>query len=153
MRRRSFLRTAGGGSLVITTGLAGCTSRGASNETSKPVEGALVEMTEENVFEPADIAVSAGETVVWRNVGQGMNFVLEVRALFDQPFPAAHKCAALTKLFGWNVTLSDHAGSAKLRRPESRVVSPHSGQGACSHACLQRRSTPSSSGSGRNTIV
>jgi hypothetical protein len=38
-----------------------------------------------------------------------------VDALLDQPFPAAHECAALTQFLGRNVTLCDHAGSAKLR--------------------------------------
>jgi len=44
-----------------------------------------------------------------------MDFVFEVCTLLDQSLPAAHSCAAHTQFFGRYVTLSDHAGSAKLR--------------------------------------
>lgn len=70
MKRRSLLRAvASGCGLVVATGLAGCAGRVASTE--EPTDGTetFIEMTVDDVFEPAAVTVAAGDRVVWRNVG------------------------------------------------------------------------------------
>lgn len=67
MNRRTFLRAASASSLVAV-GLAGCTTR------TNPSDGAVsdetvVEMTPDDAFEPAELTVSPGDTVVWKTVG------------------------------------------------------------------------------------
>jgi plastocyanin len=57
MRRRRFLAVAGAGA---TTSLAGCTALG-SNDGSYDVGMTAV------AFDPVEVTVSVGESVVWRN--------------------------------------------------------------------------------------
>jgi len=64
MDRRTYLRVSG---VALAGGLAGC---GGSDETpTATAQGNLVAMTDDLVFDPAEITVSAGETVTWENVG------------------------------------------------------------------------------------
>ena len=61
--RRTLLQR--GGLVLTSVSIAGCldsTTGGASSTTT-------VEMTDELVFKPAKITISAGDTVRWRNVG------------------------------------------------------------------------------------
>ncbi|MDZ7701324.1 MAG: plastocyanin/azurin family copper-binding protein [Halobacteriales archaeon] len=70
--RRQYLRAlAGTGALATALPLAGCSGGdGGSEPTTEPSGStATVEMTDDLVFDPADIEVSAGTTVVWENVG------------------------------------------------------------------------------------
>lgn len=67
MNRRTFLRTAGASSLV-SVGLAGCTTRAGPSDGTASDE-TLVEMTPDDAFEPVELTVSPGETVVWKTVG------------------------------------------------------------------------------------
>ncbi len=66
MNRRTFLRATGTSSLV-SVGLAGCTTLGSSDGVAS--DETLVEMTPDDAFEPAELTVSSGETVVWKTVG------------------------------------------------------------------------------------
>jgi len=68
MDRRTILRMSG---VALAGGLAGC---GGSSSSDTPAgtetgSGTLVEMTDNLVFEPAEITVSVGDTVTWENVG------------------------------------------------------------------------------------
>ncbi|AUV82827.1 hypothetical protein C2R22_15255 [Salinigranum rubrum] len=70
MKRRSVLQAIGGGhGLIVAAGLAGCTGRVASTEQSTNTTGTSIEMTIDDVFEPAAVTISTGDRVVWRNVG------------------------------------------------------------------------------------
>lgn len=69
--RRRFLRAAG--SVAVAGLLAGCTSAGsegnASDGGSESVDGTLVEMTGDFLFDPETVEISTGETIVWRTEG------------------------------------------------------------------------------------
>lgn len=67
--RRQYLRTLAATSGATTAvSLAGCTGGdGAATESND--DTVRVEMTDELVFDPADIDVDAGTTVVWETVG------------------------------------------------------------------------------------
>lgn len=67
MKRRSVLRAIGG--LIVAAGVAGCTGRSASAEQSTTTAGTSIEMTIDDVFEPAAVTISTGDRIVWRNVG------------------------------------------------------------------------------------
>lgn len=70
MDRRTVLRNLGVGTAInIGIPLAGCIGLGASENTSGTVDGPLVEMTDDNRFEPDGVTIPVGETVVWRTVG------------------------------------------------------------------------------------
>lgn len=62
-----FLRAAGASSLV-SVGFAGCLTRADSSDGTASDES-LVEMTPDDAFEPAELTISPGETVVWKTVG------------------------------------------------------------------------------------
>ena len=64
MDRRTYLRVSG---VALAGGLAGC--GGSSSGDTPTTQGNLVEMTDDLVFEPAEITVDVGETVTWENVG------------------------------------------------------------------------------------
>lgn len=68
LTRRTFLQgtgTVGGAALI-----AGCgKNRGGGGETQDGETTRKVEMTDDLVFDPADVTVSEGTTVVWENVG------------------------------------------------------------------------------------
>lgn len=70
MDRRTVLRGLGAGStLVIGLSLSGCVGRGTSGAGAGDVDGTLVEMTDDNRFDPDAVTIPVGETVVWRTVG------------------------------------------------------------------------------------
>ena len=55
--------------VALAGGLAGCGGSGSADTPDGTQQGNLVEMTDDLVFEPAEITVSAGETVTWENTG------------------------------------------------------------------------------------
>lgn len=59
--RRAFLRTAGGATALVAGAAGVATGQEATRHT--------VEMTDDLVFDPAEITVAPGDTVVWENVG------------------------------------------------------------------------------------
>lgn len=61
--RRTFVR--GTGALVVAGSMAGCGDTGGGGG------GNTVEMTSDLTFEPSDLSVATGETVLWENVGGG----------------------------------------------------------------------------------
>ena len=63
--RREAVRA--GGAVVVGVGLAGCSGGGGGG--SGGGDGNTVDMTDELVFDPETLTVSAGTTVVWENVG------------------------------------------------------------------------------------
>lgn len=72
--RRQHLRTIGAAAAAVTAlPLAGCSGGGGSEPTETSGDGGdgsvTVDMTDELVFDPAEIEVPAGTTVVWENVG------------------------------------------------------------------------------------
>lgn len=71
--RRRFLRTAGQAALGMTALpiLAACApSGGEAGATRTPgAGGAVVEMTDDLRFVPAQLTVKVGDTVTWRNTG------------------------------------------------------------------------------------
>lgn len=70
MNRRTVLRNLGAGTaLGIGLPLAGCIGLGTSGAAFGDVDGELVEMTDDNRFEPEAVRIPVGETVVWRTVG------------------------------------------------------------------------------------
>ncbi len=66
MDRRTVLRLSG---VALAGGLAGCGGSGSGDTPTGTDAGNLVEMTDELVFDPAEITVSVGDTVTWENVG------------------------------------------------------------------------------------
>jgi plastocyanin len=76
--RRALMRAAAGGALVGAAGAAGTASAQEATETESGGDGDggggggytwTVEMNDENVYEPENIQVRPGDTVVWENVG------------------------------------------------------------------------------------
>jgi plastocyanin len=72
--RRSVLnRVATTGAAAIGVGLAGCSGGGGGGDDDDGGDGngdgTTVDMTDDLVFDPEDITVSAGTTVTWENVG------------------------------------------------------------------------------------
>jgi plastocyanin len=80
--RRALMRAAAGGALAGAAGAAGSASAQEETETESGTETDeggdggggggntwTVEMTDENVFEPQELEVRPGDTVVWENVG------------------------------------------------------------------------------------
>lgn len=65
MQRREFLSTAGGSAGGVAVAVAGAAGSGAAQEGTSHT----VEMTDGLTFEPAEIIVAPGDTVVWENVG------------------------------------------------------------------------------------
>jgi len=61
--RRAFLRTAAGGGAAI--GTAGAAGAAAAQEGTTHT----VDMTDDLVFDPDEISIEPGDTVVWENVG------------------------------------------------------------------------------------
>ena len=64
------------GSLVVGASLAGCTDGGGNGNGGTPTDGnggsdgnTTVEMTDDLTYDPKDVTVSSGTTVVWKNVG------------------------------------------------------------------------------------
>jgi len=72
MRRREFLRTAGGAS-GAAAGVAGASGVGAAAEEEEEESGGgtthTVEMTDGLVFDPEELTIAPGDTVEWVNVG------------------------------------------------------------------------------------
>ncbi|MBX0286344.1 cupredoxin domain-containing protein [Haloarcula salinisoli] len=66
MDRRTVLRLSG---VALAGGLAGCGGSESGDTPTATAQGNLVEMTDELVFEPAEITVSVGDTVTWENTG------------------------------------------------------------------------------------
>ena len=66
MDRRTILRVSG---VALAGGLAGCGGSGSGDTPTATAQGNLVEMTDDLVFDPAEITVSVGDTVTWENVG------------------------------------------------------------------------------------
>lgn len=65
MKRRSVLQAIGGGhGLIVAAGLAGCTGRAASTAQSTNTTGTSIEMTIDDVFDPAAVTISTGDRVV-----------------------------------------------------------------------------------------
>jgi plastocyanin len=64
MRRRRFLAAAGA---AATAPLAGCTALGSGDDFDVGMTAVA--------FDPAEVTVSAGETVVWRNTSSRMHTV------------------------------------------------------------------------------
>ncbi|MFB6299500.1 MAG: plastocyanin/azurin family copper-binding protein [Halobacteriales archaeon] len=62
--RRAFLRSAAGGAAI--TGTAG---QAAAQEEEDDGTTHTVEMTDELVYDPEEITIAPGDTVVWENVG------------------------------------------------------------------------------------
>ena len=62
MRRRDFLRAAGGlgGAAAVAAGSAGAQEGGTTH---------TVDMTDQLVFDPDELTIAPGDTVVWENVG------------------------------------------------------------------------------------
>lgn len=70
MNRRSILRGLGGGTVLgFSISLSGCFRLGGSGDASEDVDGTLIEMTDDDRFEPDTVTIPVGETVVWRTVG------------------------------------------------------------------------------------
>lgn len=70
MYRREILRNAcAGGALAIGLSTAGCLGLASSSAASPGVDGTLVEMTDDDRFDPDRATIPAGEMVVWRTVG------------------------------------------------------------------------------------
>ena len=77
MKRREFLRTAGGTAGAV--GVAAASSSGAAAQEDDGEDGGengegggqttTVEMTDGLAFEPEQVTVAPGDTVVWENVG------------------------------------------------------------------------------------
>lgn len=68
--RRAVLGTSAGVAAAVLTGFAG--SVAAQEEGGEGMDGPqtyTVAMTDDLVFDPADITISPGDTLVWRNVG------------------------------------------------------------------------------------
>ena len=59
--RRAVLRR-GAATIAGATAIAGCSGGG-------PAEAVIVELTDENAFEPDNVTVASGGTVTWVNVG------------------------------------------------------------------------------------
>jgi plastocyanin len=57
-----------GGAVAIGLSSAGCLGIGSSGAASSDVDGTLVEMTDDNRFDPDRVTIPAGERVVWRTV-------------------------------------------------------------------------------------
>ncbi|MDY6818679.1 MAG: plastocyanin/azurin family copper-binding protein [Halobacteriales archaeon] len=66
--RRTFLRSAVGGAAI-----AGATGQASAQETESGGSGGgtthTVEMTDQLVYDPEEITIAPGDTVVWKNVG------------------------------------------------------------------------------------
>ncbi len=70
MYRREILQDiCVGGGVAIGLSSAGCLGIGSSGAASPDVDGTLIEMTDDNRFEPDRATIPARETVVWRTVG------------------------------------------------------------------------------------
>lgn len=70
MDRRMMLRNLGAGTaLLVGLPFAGCVGLGTSGAVSGEVDGTLIEMTDDNRFDPDAVTIPVGETVVWRTVG------------------------------------------------------------------------------------
>lgn len=72
--RRQYLRTIGAaGAAATVLPLAGCTGGDGDDEPTDANGGGgdtvTVDMTDDLAFDPAEIEVAAGTTVVWENVG------------------------------------------------------------------------------------
>ena len=65
MNRRDVLRTGG---LALAGAVAGCSGGSESTPTAAP-EQPRVDMTDSLRFEPAELTVDVGETVVWETTG------------------------------------------------------------------------------------
>jgi plastocyanin len=70
MRRRRFLAAAGA---AASTSLAGCTALGSGDDFDVGMTAVA--------FDPAEVTVSAGETVVWRNTSSRMHTVTAYESL------------------------------------------------------------------------
>jgi plastocyanin len=66
MDRRTLLRASG---VALAGGLAGCGGSSTEDTPSGTEVPNLVEMTNANQFDPAELTVSVGETVTWKTVG------------------------------------------------------------------------------------
>ena len=65
--RRAVIR---GGGAALVAGVAGCGgSTGDGSDGNDGSEEVLVEMTDELVFDPEEVTVSVGDTVVWETTG------------------------------------------------------------------------------------
>lgn len=67
IHRRRIIRIAG---VAVPTTLAGCLAPAENDDDDDgDTPQATVEMTDSFVFDPADLSISAGTTVVWENIG------------------------------------------------------------------------------------
>lgn len=109
IRRRTFLRAAGGIAIAGASVLAGCTSGGSEGSGPKDIESWLSETDNfdsvkdetdtksvtvevgpkgnENTFAPAAIKISRGTTVVWKWIGTGSHNVVARDEAFNSGSP------------------------------------------------------------------
>lgn len=69
---------------ALTMGLAGCASIGLDSE-SEPVDGVLVRMTSDFIYDPESVTVPVGEMVVWRTQG----FTPHTVTVYEDEIPEA----------------------------------------------------------------
>lgn len=83
MNRRQLVRIIGGAAAVPV--LAGCTVLDALDETRT-----VVEITGDNLFSPGGVSISAGDTVVWRNMSTSPHRLSTDPSEFEDDVPVQY---------------------------------------------------------------
>lgn len=111
MDRRTVLRIGGA---TLAGGLAGC--GGSESDTPAGTEtGTVVEMTNQNQFEPSELTVSVGETVTWENVGTVAHSV----TAYEDDLPDGASYFALGEFDSESAARSNYPGEGAVGADET----------------------------------